>query len=164
MSDRLWSFITLLGSLALSCGSDDSPANVVGTYSINTTNGESTCSFEWAEGESATGVPVTFTQNGAAASATVGGVAAVALGLLVGTNQFDGSVQGRSLTLTAYGKIPRTSGNCTYTVNATIQATISGDTLEGTVTYAPAGNGNPDCDAVRCSAVQQFNGARPPTH
>lgn len=149
--------------LAAACGSDESPANLAGTFSVNTTNGKNTCSFDWTEGDSSSGVPVVITQDGATIHVSVNGAAAVGLALLVGTNEFDGSVDGHSFDATAYGKLPRTSGNCTYTVNGRIRGSVSGDTIQGTVTYTPAGNGNPDCAALSCEAVQQFNGARPPT-
>lgn len=162
MSNRsLWASVFAL--LVTACGSDDSPANLAGTFSVNTTNGQNSCSFDWTEGDTSTGVPVVIAQDGASITVTVNGAAAIGLGLLVGTNEFQGSVKGHSFDATAYGKLARTSGNCTYTVNARIQGSVSGDTIQGSVTYTPAGNGNPDCAALTCSAVQQFNGARPPT-
>ncbi|MFZ5889930.1 MAG: hypothetical protein ACOY0T_02590 [Myxococcota bacterium] len=164
MRNCLLGVLVLVAASAIgACGSDDSPANIAGTYSVNTTNGKSTCSFDWNEGDTSSGVPVSIVQNGAAITVSVTGLAAAGLVLLVGTADFDGSVEGHAFTATAYGKVPRSSGNCTYTVNATIKGSVSGDTIQGTVTYTPAGNGNPDCAALTCTAVQQFNGARPPT-
>ncbi|MGC4094279.1 MAG: hypothetical protein QM756_41495 [Polyangiaceae bacterium] len=149
--------------LLTGCGSDDSPANLTGSYQVNLTNRASTCPFDWDENNMTSGVPVEFTQNGAAITVTVGGAPAIALALLVGKADFAGSVSGKSFTATAYGTLPRSSGNCTYTVNGTIKGSLSGDVIQGTVTYTPAGNGNPDCTALQCAAVQEFNGARPPT-
>jgi hypothetical protein len=154
--------LSALGA-TLGCGSSDTtPADVSGTYAVNITNDASTCSFDWNQGEMNTNIPIVITQDGKNATADVQGLAAVALALRLGTAQFKGTVSGNSVNLVAYGTTALHDGNCTYTLNGTIAATLSGDTLTGTVTYAPATNGNPDCASVKCAAVQRFNGSRPP--
>jgi hypothetical protein len=53
--------------------------------------------------------------------------------------------------------------NCTYTLNVTFDGALSGDALQGTLTYAPKTNGSPDCGVLeQCQALQDFAGSRPP--
>ena len=84
------------------------------------------------------------------------------LNLWLGSAEFDGRVHANQLTLTNYGMRSQMQGNCSFTYNATIEGTLDGNAISGTITYAPATNENPDCAAVECSAVQEFSGSRPP--
>jgi hypothetical protein len=66
--------------------------------------------------------------------------------------------------LTAKGSVTGTQGNCAYTTDGAVEATFTGDTMQGTVTYTRVTNGNPDCGALTgCKTTQQFSGARPPS-
>lgn len=160
----LSSFLVALVSVAApGCGGE--PANVAGSYTVAVTNGSNGCSFDnWVEGDTASGIPVTITQTGESASAVVEGVTALGLGLLFGSNQFDGEVSGSSLNLVVYGSNSITEGNCTFTYNGVIDAELTGDVLTGEIRYEAATVGNPDCAGIEgCVTVQRFNGTRPPT-
>lgn len=96
---------------------------------------------------------------------TVEGLAGVALiGFLgAGKNVFTGSVDGDDVSVESIGTKPNTSGNCTYTFNATINGTLDGDVLRGRIEYRAADNGNSDCSQVHgCLTYQDYNGTRPP--
>jgi hypothetical protein len=53
-------------------------------------------------------------------------------------------------------------GSCTYTFDATTDATLDGDTISGTTVYAPVLGTDPACDGIVCTASQRFSGSRPP--
>lgn len=153
-----------LTTLALAaCGGDD-PADVVGDYTLQITNGDNGCAFDgWNEGAVTSDVPLTITQDGAAATATLEGVVGGYVELVLGARVFTGEVDGARLALTLFGTRSATEGNCTYTINAEVDATLDGDLLEGEIRYVPATNGNPDCAPLEgCANVQLFNGTRPP--
>jgi hypothetical protein len=151
------------GLLAVVAGCSD-PANVEGTWTVALTNRDNGCSFgNWTVGESATNVQVVFTQNGESVNADVQGLAEIGLALLLGADGiFSGSVDGDELDLVREGTNPTTMGNCTFTYNAQILATVSGGTMEGRIEYRAQHNNNSDCAAVTCLTYQDFNGVRPP--
>ncbi len=153
----------LIGLVA-SCG-DSPPEDVAGTYTINLTNGANGCNLEnWTEGNTSSGIPVVITQADATASAEVMGLAAVALDVALAGHVFTGDVDGDDLNLAITGTRSATSGNCTYTYNALLDATLAGDVLTGTISYQAATNDNSDCAALEgCASVQNFNGTRPPS-
>lgn len=148
------------------CGgsNDGPPADVHGTYTLNVTNGPSTCPLDtWTQGAVTMGVPLTVTQNGASVSADVGGAGAVFLGLWCGSAHLQGSVTGSDLSLDLNGKNSLSSGTCAFTIDAHVSATVGNDTLTGSITYVPNTNTSADCAAVRtCSARMNLNGTRPP--
>lgn len=149
-----------LALLGASCGGDVDPT---GDFSISVTNRENGCGFDnWTEGNTATGIPVTITEDGEV-RAEVGGAAGVFLGVVLGSNIFTGSVDGDQLDLTLFGTTSATQGNCTYTINAVLDGTLDGDVLTGDIRYTAATNDNPDCSTIEgCVSRQQFNGTRPP--
>jgi hypothetical protein len=144
------------------CGSD--PADVAGTYTISLTNRENGCMFaNWVVGEQTTGVRVTITQSGDSASASVEGTAGAFFDLWLGGHVYTGTVDGDELSLELFGNRPQTLGNCAFTYNSRITATIHGDALSGRVEYTAKTNNNPDCAALEsCITYQDFNGTRPP--
>ncbi len=151
------------------CGSEQEfTVDVSGEYSVALTNGANGCAFEnWVEGNEANSVGLTIAQEGNDLSATVDPVTAIVLALFLGSansdgTRFVGTAKRNDFSLVAYGTIPRREGNCSYTVNATIEGTLSGDAIAGTISYSPATNDNPDCAAIECANVQQFSGSRPP--
>jgi len=156
--------ILLAGAIGLvsSCSSD--PVDAAGNYTIAVTNRENGCAFaNWMEGNSATNIGLTITQAGSDITGTVNGVTGSYLTLVLGDNVFHGGVDGDELEMTIYGTRSGSQGNCTYTVNATANATLDGDVLDGNIYYRAATNGNPDCSALEgCASRQQFNGTRPP--
>lgn len=146
-------------------GCSSEPADVAGSFSIALTNGANGCEFDnWTEGDTAQNIPLTVTQEGENATATVGGAAAVTLNLVLGSNVYQGTVDGDHLRLEIFGTPSANEGNCTFTINSTIDADLSGDVLTGTIDYTKATNGNPDCGQSQgCVTRQNFNGTRPPT-
>jgi hypothetical protein len=141
-----------------------STANVAGNYTIAATNRDNSCGFPgWTVGAQATGIQVTITQSGSGATAIIMGGGGFILDGLIGTHTFAGHVSGDSMDLTATGTTTHNQGNCTYTVNGEIHATLSGDSLTGTIDYTGAGNGMTDCAGITgCVSFQDFNGTRPP--
>jgi len=154
-------FATVL-SVTSACGSD--PVDAAGDFSISVTNRENGCSFaNWTEGDSATNIGLTITQDGSDVTGTVTGATGGFLDLVLGDHVFRGSADDSGVSMTIFGTRSATQGNCTYTVNATADADLAGDVLTGNILYQAATNGNPDCaDLEGCTSRQEFNGTRPP--
>jgi hypothetical protein len=145
------------------CSSDDEfTTDVAGKYTLAITNGENDCFQDWEVGKETTGIELSLTQDGKNVHGTLGGLSGAFFMLAFGSADFDGTIQGSSIELDNYGSRPATSGNCVYTYNAKVTGNQTGDSIAGTITYAAQTNGNPDCDAVECSASQKFSGSRPP--
>ena len=147
------------------CGGDDSPpTNVAGTYTLNVTNGPSTCPLGgWMPGNVTMDVPLVITQNGSSVTADVGGAGAVFLNLYCGNAHLEGSVSGSNMELKLTGTRSLSSGSCAFTIDAHLSATVGNDALSGSITYTPNTNTSPDCAAVNtCSARMNLNGTRPP--
>lgn len=159
----------LVASLPIlqACSSSDSapPADVHGNYTLNETNGPSTCPLQnWNQGASTSGIPVTLTQNGTSVSGDVGGAGAVFLDLYCGNAHLEGTVSGSTLDLHLTGTRSLSSGSCAFTIDAHLVATVDNDALTGSITYAPNTNTSPDCAAIAtCSARMNLNGTRPPS-
>jgi hypothetical protein len=155
-------WLCLLGVAA--CGGESE--NLTGMYSLSFTNGENGCQFEgWEVGATATGVPIIVTQveGDSNVTVTVQGFAALFVFAESGSAQFNGSVDGSNLEATIVGTKPHEAEDCSWKVNAAIDATLSGDTLTGTIRYSEVANG-PGCgDRNECRSVQNFNGTRPPS-
>jgi hypothetical protein len=147
-----------------SCSSNDEfTADVAGVYSVGITNQESTCPFDnWVVGKETPGIGLSITQDGQTVHGALDGLIGVFFAAAFGSANFDGSIKGNSLTLNNYGTRAQMMGNCSFTYNATVQGTQTGDSIAGTITYSAATNNNPDCSAVECSASQKFSGSRPP--
>ena len=147
---------------AIGCGND--PADVSGAFLVSLTNRENGCGLgNWTVGAQSQGVPVNITQSGATASADVGGLARVALELLLGAHVYQGEVQDNDITLKIIGSRVGQQGTCAYTLNSQIDATLAGDALAGTIKYTAATNGNADCGSLTgCISNQDFNGTRSP--
>lgn len=157
---------SILLALLAACGSD--PADVAGEYSISLTSRDNGCNFDnWMEGDTATNIPITMTQSSedpSMATAVVNGAAGLYLDVLLGSRTYTGEVDGSSMELTLFGETSGMEGNCTFTVNSTIDASLDGDVLSGELRYEKATNGNPDCAGSEgCVSRQDFNGTRPPT-
>jgi hypothetical protein len=156
--------VALLATLApLGCGGED--ADVAGNYTIAVTSRQNGCELDnWMEGDTASGITATITQSGSAVTATLDGLVGAYYNAVFGSASFTGTVDGDDLELQIIGTRSATEGNCTYTFNAILNATIDGDTLTGTIDYQAATNDQPDCAALEgCTSTQDFNGTRPPT-
>ena len=151
-------------TLFLFVACSESPAEVAGEYSLSMTNRENGCNFDnWTEGESNAGVSFTVLQEEETVNGEIGGLAGAFLEVVFGTRMFSGDISGSSLSLILFGERSSKEGNCTYTINGTMNAEIDDDLLKGEIIYRPATNDNPDCQALEaCTSRQEFNGTRPP--
>ena len=149
--------------VAAACGGD-SDTNVEGEYTIALTNRDNGCELmNWVVGNQATNIPVVVVQAESEVTATVNGVAGGVLDLALGSRVYTGAVDGNDLLLELFGTRGQQRGNCSFTFNSNIDASISGDTLTGRIEYRAATNANPDCAALEgCVSFQEFNGTRPP--
>jgi len=157
-----------VGCLVGGCGGDGSggpAADFAGDWTLAITNGDNGCDFaNWQVGNTATAIPFTITQSGVDVTGNVGGLAGTYLDVVLGSHTFTGDVVGSNAQMTLFGSRSASEGNCTWTVNATVDADIDGDVVVGTIVYTTATNGNPDCASREgCETVQDFNGTRPPT-
>ena len=154
--------LALLWLACAACGGSD--ADVAGNFSVSVTNRDNGCNFQnWTVGDQATGIQVTITQDGSNVTATVGGVTGALLDIALGGHAYTGVVDGDDLALDLVGTRAMQMGNCTFTYNSAIDASIDGDVLTGEVHYRGAGNGNSDCASITgCDTFQDFNGTRPP--
>ncbi len=164
---ELGMMMAALALALLGCSSDGSftaTANLNGNYTVSVTDADNGCSIDsWQVGKSASDIPFMIEQDGMSVNGTLQGAAAIALALSIGTNKFQGTGTGTTFQMTAYGTIPRTQNNCTFTLNSTIDGKISDDAISGTISYAPAASDNPDCASLQCTSTQNFNGTRPPS-
>jgi hypothetical protein len=151
-------------AITVACGGSDEPEDVAGNYTVAVTNRENGCNLaNWNVGEMATGILVTVTQNDANATALVEGGTGAYLMFVLGSRSFTGSVDGNHLDLTLVGTNSATTGNCTYTYNAVLDARLDGDALVGEIAYRPQTNDQSDCAPFEgCASIQGFNGIRPP--
>jgi hypothetical protein len=164
---RTLALLTLVSATAVTaaagCGGGD-PADVAGTYSVALTNRENGCMLEtWEDDGQTADVAVVITQADDTATAVVQGPAGGVLTFWLGSATFIGPVDSDSMSLILYGENSFNQDGCAYTINATIDATIDGDFLEGTISYEAATVDNPACAPLEgCASVQAFNGTRPP--
>src|ERR1700761_6773710 len=137
----------LTAIVAAACSSN--PVDVTGDYSVQITNGSNGCNFaNYTVGSTAMDIPVTITQNGTAATATVTGATGDYLNLVLGSDSFNGTVDGENLDLTLTGSRAQSSGSCAFTYNATINAALDQNSLMGTIDYTSDTNNSSDCAAV----------------
>jgi hypothetical protein len=148
--------------------SDLPPADVSGDYTVTLTNLSNTCVTEtdWIDGAVSPDNRYDIRQDGATITAQGQGNAAVYFVVLLGSNDFSGSVKGDAFRLTDVGPYVKTDGSCSYTIDAIVSGSIDGDTISGTITYRPVLSAdpscNPDCAPYACEAVQAYVGTRAP--
>jgi hypothetical protein len=153
----------------LACSSSTTtapPVNVTGNYTVDVTNEANGCNIgNWTQGQQSKGIPVAITQQGASVTATVTGLVGAFMVAGIGTNTFAGTLTGAVATMNATGTVQGTQGSCTFTTNASVQATFNGDTMQGTVTYTRVPTmATSACSSLQgCQSVQSFAGARPPS-
>ncbi len=153
-------YVLLLGAAA--CGTDN--VDAAGNYTAAITNKDNGCNFQnWQVGNQSTGIAVTITQSSNNATASVSGVAGAYLDVVFASHAFTGHVDGDKLDLTLVGTRAGTTGNCTYTYNGEMIATLNGDALSGKINYTPQTNNQSDCASIKgCLSFQEFNATRPP--
>lgn len=137
--------------------------DVEGTYTVQLTYGENGCEFDnWVEGDELSGVVLDIIQDENEISGTVEGITGGVLGLIHGSNIYEGALTGNQFEMTIFGSYSQTEGNCSYTLNNHATGSFDGDFVEGTLEFVTQTNDNPDCDAVECSSIIRFNGSKPP--
>tara|TARA_R110002096_G_scaffold44524_8_gene119806 strand:- start:2098 stop:2592 length:495 start_codon:yes stop_codon:yes gene_type:complete len=161
---RYASHLALFAFLTAGCGGDGASADATGDYAVAITSGANGCNFvNWEEGATNTGIPLGIVEAEAGVTATVGGISALFLDLLVGSNVFVGGISGSELSMDIEGTVERNQDGCTHFVNSSLEANIDGDILVGSVIYTVADNDSAECAAlIGCESVQNFNGTRPP--
>lgn len=155
------SSLAALSALALGACA---PADVAGTYTVAVTNGDNGCMLTgWTVGDSSSGIGFTIEQSGGNVNGTVTGVTGGVLTLLFGSNRFTGSVVGSGVQMSLQGTRAASAGACAFTGVAEIDGALSGDALQGTITYRYSTNNVPDCGyRTTCRSRQSFAGSRPP--
>jgi hypothetical protein len=149
--------------LAAACGSD--PANVAGTYAMALTNRANGCAIaNWTRGtDRRHGDDGRHPERRVGVRRRPGPGPRSALDALTGGHVFTGTVDGDDVALTITGTRAMSQGACAYTIDADLDATLTGDTLSGSVFYRARTNGAADCGALTgCQSQQDFAGARPP--
>jgi len=151
--------------IALLAACSGSPANVAGNYTVTVTSHDNGCNFNgWTVNSTSDPLAVTITQKDASATASVNNPTGAFLDLWLGDHNFTGTVDGDFVHLTLFGTRSQTSGNCTYTYNAELNATVTGNAIMGTLDYVSKTNGNPDCTSMGitgCKSEQALSGSRP---
>jgi hypothetical protein len=148
--------------LVAACGND--PVNLAGNYTVALTDRDNGCNLAyWTGDPNGTEIRVTIAQFDGDATVDVDGPAQLALDLGFGSHTFTGTVSGGSVDAAILGVVAQHTGNCTFTYDAEIYGTLSGNALTGFVHYTAASNGNPDCATIdNCVSTQYFTGSRPP--
>jgi len=151
--------------LSLGCGSSDSgpPLDFNGQYTGTSTNGMSTCPGAWTTGAMAEGA-VNLVQSGNDVQFQTQGATSLAFLATFGSASFTGQVAGSHVEAAIVGSVSNTQGACAYTWKGTISADLAGNSLNGTLTYAPNTNGHADCDTQKvtgCTRATNFSYTRP---
>lgn len=156
----------LFVGLSAACSDDDgaaAAADFSGIYTLSVTNKENGCEYQnWQPEQSTPNIQFEIAQSGTTASGTLKGLSSWYFALLgIGTMQ--GTVDGDVVSMTAVGEVAAQKAGCAYFVRATVDATIVGDAVNGTVTYSNETNKGAGCGILdTCRSVQAMSGSRPP--
>lgn len=137
--------------------------DVSGIYGLSIVNVSNACDYRgWILGESVAGVPFDVGQNGSATTGTIEGPIQAIYFTRIGIQSFEGTTNGSHTALSATGTTRITQNGCSYFVKSSIDFTLSGDAIGGTITYTSVTDGTAACAAFdACSSTQSFIGARP---
>jgi hypothetical protein len=140
------------------------PADISGMYTASLTNGMNGCSLMlYTVGDTSSGVTMTVTQTQAAVSGEVTGLAAAALNYWVDGHIFTGTVSGSHADMVIHGTAAHSQGGCPYTLDARFEGDLTGDALQGSITYSANAADSAACATIRqCRTVQTFSASRPP--
>lgn len=140
------------------------PISPTGNYIVTLTNQENGCALpDWATGATIPNVGVKITERELMVTAEAQGAVGSAYKTWLGTAMFTGPLQGAKLLLVLRGNKFAAQQGCSYTFDATIDATLTGDTLEGSMFYRARTNGSLACGALNgCASRQALRGSRPP--
>lgn len=136
------------------------PVQLAGRYTLVIKAGANGCSFaSWNEGSLGV-ADVVLLEGSPGVQATVEGLAALTFGLLLGRTDLAGVISGRTLSLSSAGTTRAELNGCSYTIDANVEATIEGDTLQGVITYSRNLGDKAECAAYACTSVSPFTGLR----
>lgn len=144
---------------------DAPPAMPVGTYNLVLTNQENGCSFpDWDAGATANASmkisQMSMTQS---YSAEMQGNAGMIIKSWLGTNIFMGPLVVNRLDLVLMGTKNTSLNGCVYTFDLEMDATLTGDVLDGTLAYRSRTNGASACGVLNnCTSRQALRGMRMP--
>ena len=127
-------------------------------------NHENGCNFDnWMAGQTSMAIPLTMTQDGAQVIGTLDGVSGAFFALWIGSNTLLGEVDGTKISLAVHGTNKLHSSTCAYTVTAEASADLTGDAIQGEMTYRAVTDKSAACAALEgCVSKQAFTGTRPP--
>jgi hypothetical protein len=151
--------LSCAGLLVAGCA----PADVSGMYTVAITNGDNGCNLSNFNMGQSSSVAFTISQTGAAVSGTTDGLVAAGLDLWLGGHVFTGTVNGTHVDMTLHGTRAMSMNGCAYTMDARVEGNLTGDALQGTITYSASAPDSAACSTIsHCSTVQSFSGSRPP--
>lgn len=141
------------------------PPNVTGMYTGAVTNRDNGCMLSnFNPGDSNSGITMDVTQAGSSVSASVNGLAGVALALFTGNGDpLLGTTTLSGFNVSKVGRTPMNDGDCTFNTLVEASATLSGDSLSGTVVYRYQVTNASACGyRASCRTEQSFAFVRPP--
>lgn len=141
------------------------PPDVSGTYTGAITNRDNGCMLSnFNPGAMTTGINMNVNQSGSTVTVAVEGLAGLALAAFTGnTEPMRGSTTVNGFSVSKTGTIPMNVGGCTFNTFVQANATLSGNTLNGTVTYSYQTTNAEACDyRATCRTEQSFSFVRPP--
>jgi hypothetical protein len=139
------------------------PADFAGRYSVSVTNTDNACGYDnWRIGESSQNLTFDVAQGAGEISGDLRGLAGFYFALL-GIGTLKGTVTGANASMSAVGTNSIKKGGCAYFVKATASLTLTGNTVNGTMTYTNQTNGAAECGILAtCSSQQSVAGNRSP--
>jgi hypothetical protein len=156
-------FVTLAACSSKETGTP--PADFNGLYSVNVTSKDNGCQFTgWNPGDVSRNIGVQLSQSGDKVTSVVQGLQGTFLELWIGTKAASGTAIGGSVTLDSAGSLEHKDKDsaCTFYVDSKMIGTLTGDALQGSITYSFVRT-NGQCGAREgCKSVQDYSGTRPP--
>lgn len=157
---------TLALAFAISaCGGSDDPVNFNGTYATTITNGGNGCEFAgWMVGNKTENVEVVMATDPTDAKSvvvTVQGFAGGFLEIFVGSRIFISNTDGNEISGLLLGR-ESTDAGCMQQSRIRINGKLTGDKLDGTLTYGFVVK-NPAACGIKatCATQQTIVGSRP---
>jgi len=158
-------FVALTLSVAACGGSSSSvpTVNASGEYSGSVTNGANSCPGLWNMGETnVLNMTVTQTDQGSVAL-QLKGAYGLAVQLILGSSTLTGTVNGTAINAVFIGtnRITDASSGCSFIWSGDFNASLSGDSLSGTMQLRPQMVSGTSCDAfTACSREVAVNETR----
>jgi hypothetical protein len=142
-----------------------SPAMPAGTYNLVLTNQENGCSFPDWDASATANVSMKISQMAMTQSylAEMQGNAGMIIKSWLGTNVFTGPLVVNRLDLVLMSTKITSMNGCLYTFDVEMDATLTGEVLDGTLVYRSRTNGASGCGVLNnCTSRQALRGARIP--